>query len=257
MSSRYSFSISVKKFWLVLVPAVLLSIVLGGVTGFLLVDKIIMPKFTDLQNKNDVIVPSLVGLNVETAAQNAFDLGLRIVRKKREYSDYTPYNSVLSQEPIAGESVKKGRHIFVTLSSGKEIGEIPNVRELAEGPAKTALRLAGFENISVKIDYDREVPALSAIETNPPAYTKTSRSVPVVLLLSKGQKPTSAIVPNLVGEMFSAVRGIIEDRGLKLGDVSYQSSTLMGAGQIISQSLPPGKEVPFGSIINVVVAAER
>ncbi|MDR0304932.1 MAG: PASTA domain-containing protein [Chitinispirillales bacterium] len=258
MGSKYSFSISVKNFWTILVPAILIFLALGGVAGFLFVDKVIMPNFTDLQNKNDVVVPSLVGLNVEAAAQNAFDLGLRIIRRKnREYSDNAPYNSVLSQEPSAGEYVKKGRHIFVSLSNGAEVGEIPNVRELAEGPAKSTLRQAGFENISVKIDFDKEIPALFAVETNPPANTKTSRSVPVVLLISKGQKPTSVIVPNLVGEMFSEVRGKIEDKGLKLGDVGYKSSQLMGAGQIISQSLSPGKEVPFGSMINVVVAVER
>ena len=257
MSARYSFSISVKKFWLLLVPIVLLSLLLGAVCGFLFVDKAVMPKFTDLQNKNDVVVPSLIGLDAETAAQTAYDVGLVVVKKYREYSDVKPFNSVISQEPVSGENVKRGRHIFVTLSSGAEVGEIPDIRGMAEGPAKSALRLAGFENISLVINFDSRIPANFAIETNPPSKSRTSRDVPVTLNLSKGQKPTHVNVPNLVGEMLSSAQTTLGEKGLKLGKVSFAASSFMGAGQVISQSLTPGSDVPWESTIDVVVAAER
>jgi serine/threonine-protein kinase len=257
MSARYSFSISVKKFWTIFVPIILLSLLLGAIGGFLLVDKAVMPSFTDLQNKNDVIVPSLIGLDVETAAQKAYDVGLVIVKKYREYSDVKPFNSIISQDPVSGESVKRGRHIFVTLSSGAEVGEIPEVRNLAEGPAKTALRLAGFENITLVINFDSRIAANFAIETNPPAKSRTSRDVPVTLYLSKGQRPTHANVPNLVGEMLSNAQAVLGDKGLKLGKVSFAASSFMDAGQIISQSLTPGSDVPWESSIDVVVTVER
>lgn len=257
MSSKYSFGISVKKFWLLVIPAVILSLFIGGILGFFLVDKVIMPKFTDLQNKNDVEVPQITGLDVESAAQIAYDLGLRIIKKDKEYSNTKPVNSVISQDPKASERVKKGRHIFVTLSNGPEVGTIPHIEKLAEGPAKSALRQAGFENITVGIKYDSKIPPQFAIETNPPSETKTSREVPVVLYLSKGQRPTHATVPNLVGEMFSQAQITIDEKGLKLGKVRYEVSSVMAAGQVILQSLTPGNDVPLESSIDVVVAAER
>jgi len=257
MSARYSFSISVKNFWLVFVPIVLLTLILGAVAGFLFVDKAVMPKFTDLQNKNDVVVPPLVGLDVETAAQTAYDVGLVVVKKYREYSDVKPFNSVIAQDPPSGESVKRGRHVFVTLSSGAEVAEIPEVRGMAEGPAKTALRLAGFENISLAIVFDYRIPANSAIETNPPSKSRTSRDIPITLYLSKGQKPTHINVPNLVGEMLSTAQATIGEKGLKLGKVSFAASPFMSAGHVISQSLTPGSDVPWESTIDVVVATER
>jgi len=257
MNSKYSFSISVKKFWLVVIPSVIIVFALGSVIGFFVVDKVIMPKFTDLQNKNDVIVPSIVNLDVDEAAQTAYDLGLRIIRKEKEYSNNLPFNTIISQDPEAGESVKKGRHIFVVLSNGPEVAEIPNIAKLSEGPAKSAIRQAGFENISTIFKYDAKIPPQSAIETEPIAGTRTSRDVPVRLYLSKGQKPTHSSVPNLVGEMLSDAQAITEDRNLKLGRVRVEQSSVMSAGQIISQSLTPGTDVPLESIIDVVVAAEK
>lgn len=239
------------------VPSVIIIFALGGIIGFFLVDKIIMPNFTDLQNKNDVVVPALADLDVDEAAQIAYDLGLRIIRKEKEYSDDIPFNAVISQDPQVGENVKKGRHIFVVLSNGPEVAEIPSVTKLAEGPAKSTLRQAGFENISVIYRYDSRILPQSAIETEPSAKTKTSRDIPVKLYLSKGVRPTHATVPNLVGEMFSEVQTTVEDRGLKLGRVRTERNSVMSAGQVISQSLTPGIDVPLESVIDVVVAAEK
>ena len=257
MGSKYSFSISVKKFWLLVVPIAAAVFVGGGALGYFLVDKVIMPNFTDVKNRNDVIVPSVVNLDVDEAAQRAFDLGLRIIRKEREYSDNKPLNSVISQEPAAGEKVKRGRHIFVVLSNGAEVGTIPGIEGLAEGPARSALRQAGFENISSVFRFDQRVPAQSSIETEPSAGTRTSRDVPVRLILSRGQRPTHAAVPNLVGEMFSDAQATIVERGLRVGRVRTEPSSVMSAGQVISQSLSPGADVPLESVIDVVVAAER
>jgi serine/threonine-protein kinase len=235
----------------------MLVIILGGVFGFLFVDKAVMPKFTDLQNRNDIVVPSFTDMDVNAATQKAYDLGLRIIKKEREYSNVKPFNTVISQTPTAGENVKKGRHVFVVLSNGAEVGTIPNIENLAEGPAKSALRQAGFENISVSIRYDYKIPAQSAIETTPSAGNKTSRDVPIVLFMSKGQKPTHASVPNLVGEMFSQVQSIIDEKGLKLGKIRYETSSVLSAGQVISQSLAPGIDVPLESYIDVVVTTEK
>ncbi|MCL1946127.1 MAG: PASTA domain-containing protein [Chitinivibrionia bacterium] len=258
MSSKYSFSISVKDFWLVLIPVLMLLTCAGGAFGFFVVDKIVMPKFTDLENRNDVVVPQLVGLDVETAAQTAFDLGLRTTRvSKREYSDVKPSNTVISQEPHSGTNVKRGRHISLTLSAGPEVGAIPAIEKLAEGPAKSALRQAGFENISVRTTFSERIPLDFAIETEPSSGTKTSRSAPVVLFISKGKRPTHASVPNVVGEMLSQAQTAIEASGLKFGRVRFEANSVMSAGQVISQSLTPGVDVPLESSIDVVVAAER
>jgi serine/threonine-protein kinase len=168
-----------------------------------------------------------------------------------------PRNFVISQEPQQGEVVKRGRHIFLTLSSGSEISTVPVVERLAEGPARSTLRQAGFDNISVRLAFNERIPLDAAIETDPPSGTRTSREVPVIIFMSNGPRPTHTNVPNVVGEMLSQAQGIIEGRGLRLGRIRYEMSSVMSAGQIISQSLTPGADVPLESSIDVVVAAER
>jgi serine/threonine-protein kinase len=257
MSSKYSFSVSVKNFWLVVLPLAFLMLVIGGAAGFLIVDNVIMPRFTDLQNRNDVIVPDLVGMDVERAAQTAFDLGLRTIRNRREFSDFEPHNSVIGQEPKVGETVKRGRHIFLTLSRGPEVAQIPTVEGLAEGPSRSELRRAGFENLSSRHVFNERIPLNAVIETQPAAGTRISRDGPVVIMISRGPTPTHANVPNVVGEMLSEARSTIESRGLRIGRVRYEESRIMSAGQVISQSLTPGTDVILESTIDVVVAAER
>jgi serine/threonine-protein kinase len=257
MSSKYSFSVSVIKFWLVVLPLALLTLAAGGVAGFLVIDNIVMPRFTDLQNRNDVAVPGLVGKNVDNAAQAAFDLGLRTIRNRREFSDAKPLNTVIGQEPAAGEVVKRGRHIFLTLSRGPEVAEIPEVRGLAEGPSRSELRKAGFENLSTRSVFNERIPLNSAIGTQPAAGTRTSRDGPIVILISRGPTPTHANVPNVVGEMLSQARSTIDGRGLRVGRIRYEESRVMSPGQVISQSLTPGTDVALESSIDLVVAAER
>ena len=257
MGSRYSFSISVIKFWLVFLPISILVLFAGGAIGYHLVDKVIMPHFTDLQNRNDVTIPHVVGLSADDAAQRAFDLGLRIIRNQREFSDDVPANSVISQEPQQGKVVKRGRHISVVLSRGPEVGTIPNVERLAGGPAQSELRRAGFENISIVHRFNEEVPAQSAIGTEPSAGTRTSRNVPVRIIVSRGQRPTHTTMPNLVGEMLSDAQAAVEERGLRFGRVRTAPSSVLAPGKVISQSLTPGANVPIESVVDVVVAAEN
>jgi len=257
MSWKYSFSVSVKKFWLLILPLMLVTLIGGGAAGFLIVDNILMPRFTDLQNRNDVVVPDLVGMDVEKAAQTAFDLGLRTIRNRREFSDVDPFNSVMEQEPKDGETVKRGRHIFLTLSRGPEVSQIPRVEGLAEGPARTELRRAGFDNLSSRQVFNYRIPLNAAIETQPASGTRTSRDAPIVILISRGPAPTHANVPNVVGEMLSQARVTIQDRGLRMGRVRFESSNVMSPGQVISQSLTPGTDVPLESSVDLVVAAER
>jgi len=127
---------------------------------------------------------------------------------------------------------------------------------LAEGPARSALRQAGFENNSSRAVFNEKIPLNSAIDTDPPSGTRTSREAPLVLYMSRGQTPTHANVPNIVGEMLSQARATVEGRSLRLGRIRYEKSSVMSVGQVISQSLSPGSDVPLESSIDVIVAIE-
>ncbi len=215
-----------------------------------------MPKVTNLSNRGDVVIPKIVDLSYDTAKQLLYNDGLRISVREKAYDEHKEVNTILTQDPLAGKKVKRGRHLFVTVSKGKEAAQIPEVMKLSEGPAKSALRSVGFDNIKVDYVYSGNVPRNSAVFTRPKAGTSTSREVDVRLYLSKGARPTHATVPNIVGEMLSTAKRQVRKDGLVVGTITYDRSSVMGAGRIVSQSLTPGSSVKLESRVNLVVSAK-
>lgn len=257
MKTVYRIEITPKKFWLILLPVVLILTVLLGVISYFVIDNVVMPNVTGMSNKGEITIPNVTGMAIGDAKKLAYDRGIRVSENSSEYSDSIPAGVILSQEPEVGKTVKKGRHIFVVTSKGNEIDTIPGgIEGLLEGPAKRELRKAGFNRISVRSMYSSKVDQNMAVGTEPKAKTVTSRDASVVLYLSKGPRPTHAVVPNLVGEMLSNARTLLDDAGLKVGSITYESSSVMGPGQVIKQSASSGARITLESRVNLVVSKQ-
>ena len=253
MKTTYKFEIERKKFWLIFLPLLIIASIFAGVAAYFVVDKIVMPKITGLHNKGEVTIPKVIGLTVEEAKQKAYDLGLRVSVSEKEFSD-KPVGTILTQEPKDGKIVKKGHIISTIVSKGNEIGTVPSVKKLFEGPAKKALRDAGFHDITVISKFDDHIKQNLVIGTYPKAKTTTSKVAPIKLYVSKGPKPTSTFVPNITGEFLSSAKDKLEEANLRLGKVSYQKSGVVEPGRIIKQGLTASSKVSLESRVDVVVA---
>jgi serine/threonine-protein kinase len=255
MKKNYTISIPVRTFWTVILPAGLLIIIAGGITGMVLLDRFVMPRVTGVQNRGVIKVPDIVSMSCENARQSLYDIGLRLEVQSREFNDTLAENVVISQKPAPNEKVKRGRHILVMVSRGAEIGRIPDVRNLTERAAKKMLREAGFSNIKVYRSYNEKFEKDLIALTSPAHGVRTSREIPVEITISKGPKPTHVVVPNLVGEVLSDAKQVVEENGLKVGDIQYKVNPAVRPGSVVSQSLSPGANVPLESSIDLVVSA--
>ncbi|MFC5196305.1 PASTA domain-containing protein [Bizionia hallyeonensis] len=91
-------------------------------------------------------VPDLKGKSIGVAnlELNENNLKLEILDSSNFNPDY-PKFSVIEQDPIAGEKVKDGRKIYVTLNpSGFRKVKIPNLKEKTFRQAKPTLEALGF-----------------------------------------------------------------------------------------------------------------
>jgi serine/threonine-protein kinase len=257
MKKNYTISVSVAKFWKFYVPMACLLLSAGALTGAFIVDRMIMPHIIGISSRDILEVPQIVSMPSDEARQKLYDIGLRLQVTGEEYSAKAPRGTILTQQPEAGEKVKKGRHICVAVSAGSEVAQLPKVSELSERNARNALRDAGFENISSKKVYDEEVQADAVINLDPPSGVRISREVPVLIKISKGPKPTHVTMPNVIGEMLSDAKLQLEEVGLVSGKIDYRISGGSSSGIIISQSVPPGISVPLESAVDLVVAGSR
>jgi len=257
MKKNYTISIPRARFWTIVLPAAVLAMIAGGVAGIIVVDRMVMPRIVGIANRGDIVVPNMVNTQCEDARQMLYDIGLRLQVAGHEYSDSFAMGAVISQQTPAGQQVKKGRYISVVVSDGPEVARIPLVRNLNERAARKALREAGFENVTARKIYDEECRKDGAIGTEPPEGVRVSREMPIVLKISSGPRPTHAIMPNVIGEMLSDAKAMVEECGLRVGKIDYRTGSSSRPGTIVSQSISPGTSIPLESSVDLVVAGSR
>jgi len=256
MKKNYTISIPRGVFWKTLLPVVAVTGIIGVIAGILLVDNVIMPNVVGV-NRDVVTVPAVVSMPFETAREKLFKAGLLTETRSKEYDDSIPDEAIVSQFPKAGSRVKKGRKIAVVISKGKEIGTIPDVRNISERQARILLKKAGFTTVNTRKMYSEERPVDNVIDAFPKSGTTTTREIEVELYLSKGPRPTHAEVPNLVGESLKNAKVIVGESGLLMGKITYQNNPSLLPGTIISQSSAPGSRAPLESKLNLVVSVIR
>jgi serine/threonine-protein kinase len=256
MKKNYTISVSASIFWKVIVPAAVLCAAIGGLGGVLLVDKIIMPRIVHV-DRGMVTVPAITDMPWEDARQALFNVGLRLQIGSRQFDEKVPRDRIISQQPLAQESVRKGRLVVVAVSKGSEIGTIPVVIDMPERKGTLELKKAGFIIGKVKRDFFDDHPKDAVAALVPKEGTTISKGMPIDVVVSDGPKPTHIDVPNVIGESLIAAKDKIEKIGLKLGKIDYQQNSTVSPGTVISQSVPPASSVPLESAVNIVVSVKN
>lgn len=107
--------------------------------------------------KPKVEVPAVVGKDATAAADDIVNSGL-LVRTVNEPSSTVEKGKVIRTEPAAGTSVDKGSRVTVSVSSGVETAQVPNVIGRRQDEATSALQALGFtvkvETVAVAGDAD-------------------------------------------------------------------------------------------------------
>jgi beta-lactam-binding protein with PASTA domain len=253
---RYTISIPDRTFWKIYVPITLVILMASMVGGILFIDSVVMPHIVGL-DRGMVIVPNITGMSLEQGREKLFNVGLLTEINVREYDSNLPIDGIISHVPAAGEKVKKGRRILVVVSKGEEYAVVPDVENLTERQAHNEFKKYGFSIGEVQRTWDDKHARDLVIKTYPLNRTTISRDMKVDLILSKGPKPTSAEMPNIVGETLAEATKKVEESGLRIGKKLYKNNHSLLPGTVISQSVPPGDNVPLESSVTITVSIIR
>lgn len=132
-----------------------------------------------------VAVPDLVGLDAGEARRRlrSLGLGVDVVR----VTSAQPSGTVLRQSPRAGVRVAEQDRVGLTVSSGPEAIDVPDVTGLDEASARAELESAGFE---VTVTYEPTTdPALDGLvdrQTPAGGTTATGGSVATIVVMQLG-----------------------------------------------------------------------
>jgi beta-lactam-binding protein with PASTA domain len=195
-----------------------------------------------------VRVPSLANQTQAQATATLERVELR-PRFSKEASDDVDEGKVISQSPEAETQVKPGSEVAVTISTGPDTVDVPDLKGKTQQDAIEALNAAGLVNGTVSTKDDPDVKSGLVISSKPAAGEAVKPGTAVSLVISSGDVE----VPDVIGESRDDARDELRGLGFRVNDTEVETDD-EEPGTVVTQSLPPGSKVARGSRITIEVA---
>ena len=209
--------------------------------------------FGKFWSMNDVIVPNLVGKNIDTARSTLIEKNLRISVTESFHERIAP-GLVISQNPEAGATVKEQRAITVVVSKGGEMTAVPDLRGLNRRDAELQIKNAGLVLGRIDEQYTTASPADTVLSQFPRPPSQVIKGTAIDLAISKGPEPPKITLPDFRGSPLATVASQLESLKLKQGKITEAPSDKYPTGTISDQNPPPAAEVAPGTTIDFTVA---
>ncbi len=229
---------------LAILAALVLAMVIFGVVAF--------GKFQDIFNVGTVEVPNVINMTTEDAVRALDKVGLKADTTEQRVHNDIAEGHVISQSYNEGDQVKEGFTIKLVISSGGIQSIIPNVKQQTLTEAQVMIENEGFVVGEVTYEFN-DLPEGMIIDQTPKAGIKMAQGTVVDIVVSQGLESKTIMVPSLETKTIREAESTLNSIGLKLGNITYETSATIEKGQIISNA-KIGTEVDHGAYVDVVVS---
>ena len=218
----------------------------------LLLDNAVMPYVVKVER---VSVPDVDDQASSEAALRLNRKGLRMAVRDSVFSEGVPRGHVVEQSPDPGGLIKKGRRVFVDLSRGPRLHEVPNVtggsiREARLQIAGHQLRLGDWVYVS-----SVEIPKGVVVRQEPAAGTSLPRGGRVYLEISSGSPSSLKQVPDLKDLSIAAARDTLRKYEMNMGEIVERHGNGSRAGIVLGQRPEAGKRIARNTPVELIVSA--
>ena len=227
------------------------TIVVAGlafITGLMLFDRVVMPRFT--RQAGDVIVPDLSNLNRQQAESVLARGGLQLSVAAERFDAAAPRGFVIAQDPESGRPVRAGRRVSVTISLGEEFANVPELFGESLRGARLLLDRAGLRAGAIGRVITSETGPGLVVAAEPAFGAVVPRGTAVNLLVCVSNEPDAFVMPDLVGRDAQAAERDLEALGFRV-DVTGPGSNF---ARIEAQNPAPGARVLRGQTVALTVA---
>jgi serine/threonine-protein kinase len=192
-------------------------------------------------------VPALVGTKADDLAKALSPLTLAVGERTTAWSETVPEGEVISQDPKAGTSVKRGVAVSVVVSKGRQPIRVPSVVGADAGAASAAITKAGLKAVRAD-DVNSDTVPTGQVVSQAPAKGSLFRGDSVTITVSKG--PVMVQVPDVVGRPTAEAEKTLTDLGFKV-QKDYPFGKLFDLVRV--QSIDGGQQAPKGSTIILTI----
>lgn len=216
----------------------------------LLMDNVVLPWYVSSPKEK---VPDVVGKNQTEAVSLLESKDLEPVIGDTTYDEKFPEGSIIFQRPRAGETVKEGRRVYLFVSGGEPVVNVPDLKGKSVRDAKFSL-----ERLGLKLgDVDQEPSSYPKDMIYDQEYAegtpiKKGESVNVTVSIGTAQAG-SIEVPDLIGKSLTEAEAILADSSLKVGKINYQQSFSLLPNTILDQYPSKGNKVNPGDAVDLFV----
>jgi beta-lactam-binding protein with PASTA domain len=200
----------------------------------------------------EVEVPDLKNLSVAEASGLAARLGLNLkVDDTRRMDAKVAAGRVLTQDPAAGALAKSQRNVRVWLSDGVHAATIPALVGETDRAAQLRAAQDGITLDTVAEIRSPDYPPDMVVAQTPPARSASSR---VSLLVNRGERGASYVMPDLIGVNGDRAGDILRGRGFRVAVVASNPYPGVAAGIVLRQSPQGGFRIAPGEPISIEVS---
>ena len=182
-----------------------------------------------------VVVPDVTGMTVEEAETVLTDAGLTLGRESEEPTEEFEPGLVISQTPVAGESVSEGSRVDIVVARPLAGVEVPDVVGLPVDDAIGTLGEAGLTARAEEV-FSEDVEEGLVVDQSPRPGTRVEEGAEIALSVSRGPEPPANVeVPDLSGMTQAEAEDALADVGLTASILRAFSETVP-VDEVVSQA---------------------
>lgn len=175
-----------------------------------------------------------------------------------EYSEHYPAGTVISQSPDVGAAQRlapgEAPHLTLTLSAGFRVMLMNDYCGREYRAVEQELTGLGFTVQVVKIHSEEATGLILA--TDPAPGAMATQNEPVTLTVSEGPATVYRYMPSLLGMTAKQAMAALEEAGLRLGGIVYETSSAT-PGTVIAQNHAYGEKLPAEYMPVILVIAKN
>jgi serine/threonine-protein kinase len=198
----------------------------------------------------DVQVPDVTGQSQADAIATLQNKGFKTETLQKPDSTVPP-DHVIETDPRANETVDANSKVTVSISTGPEQREIPDVANMSYADAARRLTAAGFGKL-------KQVPTPSTPEqkdrvvgTNPPANQTAPVTFEISVLVGSG--PENVDVPDVAGQTEDQAKATFGAAGFT-NVITAPIDSPRPTGTVLATNPPAGQSVPKDMVIQLQVS---
>jgi serine/threonine-protein kinase len=203
----------------------------------------------------DVVVPPLNGKTVSEAGTILAASGLNLkLEETRRVDTAVPAGQVISQDPQAGVKTRRERSVKVWVSGGPRAATVPALVGESQRTAQLRVQQDGLQLASLAEIRSADYTAGTVVAQNPPPQQTTPTGAKITLLVNRGERGQTYVMPDLIGVNGDRAADLLRTRGFRVSVVGDHPYPGVPAGIVLRQSPQGGFQIAPSDPISLEVS---